>query len=156
MCQVSTIAEFRVVDFGMELCTLNAAILPLAQMDESTDFSVSSEDSVLVEIWRLDVTNEIDPSVLSWATKPKRMALVDRWPVRVGNEYETDEFSCAAMTLQAFEFVCVGLGCHLGFRQTSDEPRQGMFCLLRGKGLPHRSITAFYITQRQSIDTVGL
>jgi hypothetical protein len=111
----------------MERCTLNAAMLSLNQMDKFTEFSVSSEGSALVEIWGLDVKDEIDPGTLSWNTKPKRTALIDRWTVAPGNKYETKEFACGARTLQAFEFVCRGAGCHLGFRQTSDDPQQGTY-----------------------------
>jgi hypothetical protein len=117
---------FRIVDFGMERCTLNAAMLPLGQMDRFIDFSVSSGGSALVETWGLDIKDEIDPGTLSWNTKPTRTALVDRWTLEPGKKLETKEFACGARTLQAFEFVCVGVGCRLGFRQTSNEPRQGM------------------------------
>ncbi|KAK7042608.1 hypothetical protein R3P38DRAFT_2891393 [Favolaschia claudopus] len=137
---ISTIAQFRAIDWGMELCTLNAVIPGTTDLIEFMNFTITPSqgnlDSVMVEIWRVsgpETTQPLDTRTLSWKTKPKRKHVVGYWSLKPGTKLESEVFFCASNSLHTFEFLCVGDGCHLQFQQD-----------------PNDSRIAFYVTQRQS------
>ncbi|KAK6974371.1 hypothetical protein R3P38DRAFT_3133527 [Favolaschia claudopus] len=149
---ISTIAQFRAIDWGMELCTLNAVIPETTDLIQFMNFTITPSqdnlDSVMVEIWRVsgpEITQPLDASTLSWKTKPKRKHVVGYWSLKPGTKLESEVFFCASNSLHTFEFLCVGDGCHLQFQQDPNDSRIG-----RARSDYNRSLLCFYVTQRQS------
>ncbi|KAJ7263749.1 hypothetical protein C8J57DRAFT_1625973 [Mycena rebaudengoi] len=60
----STVAQFRVADFGMESCSLSITLPPLNE----TDGFVLNEPATL-DIWSWDVPKKMEMHKLSWATR---------------------------------------------------------------------------------------
>jgi len=137
---ISSIAQFRAIDWGMELCTLNV-VLPGADgiidfMNFTLSGSPSDPSAVMVEIWRVsspEIRHPIDAHTLSWRTRPQRKLKVGYWSLKPGVNLESEVFDCVSNSLHTFEFMCLGPNCHLQFQQD-----------------PNDSRIAFYITQRQS------
>ncbi|KAF7357609.1 hypothetical protein MSAN_01357300 [Mycena sanguinolenta] len=138
---ISTIAQFRAIDWGMERCTVNVVLPELSDMMDFMNFTVSGStvddpEAVMLEMWRVSspqITQAIDPRTLSWQTRPQRKLLVGYWTLKSGMSMESEVFECASNSLHTFEFACVGSKCYLEFQQDPNDPRIG-----------------FYITQRQS------
>ncbi|KAJ7696986.1 hypothetical protein B0H17DRAFT_842768, partial [Mycena rosella] len=122
---VSTIAQFRTLDFGLERCVATLAIPSPADVENLPDKRVSSSNEPCsLEIWSLDAPESIRPRILSWATRPRRLDLVTTIVVRPGHNLpDTPEFPCPARTALAFELSYSDSSCHLRFRQNKKSPR---------------------------------
>ncbi|KAJ6569447.1 hypothetical protein B0H19DRAFT_695083 [Mycena capillaripes] len=137
---ISTIAQFRAIDWGMEKCSLDVVLPEVTEMTDFMNFSMSGStgdsDWVTVEVWRVsspEITVAIDPQTLSWETKPPRKLLVGYWGLKPGVRMQSETFECSSNSLHTFEFLCLDPKCHLQFQQD-----------------PNDSQIGFYITQRQS------
>ncbi|KAE9400826.1 hypothetical protein BT96DRAFT_1018634 [Gymnopus androsaceus JB14] len=105
--QISTIAQSRVLDWGMENCSL--VITVPALNDTSLIVSESHIDSQLLDVWALESTNrKLNVRQISYKTKPSRQKLLGSLQVEFGNTYELQSWNCKAGTYQTFELVCSG------------------------------------------------
>ncbi|KAJ6498093.1 hypothetical protein C8R47DRAFT_318932 [Mycena vitilis] len=137
---ISTIAQFRAIDWGMESCSLDVTIPEAPEMTEFMNFSltgsIGAPEWVMVEVWRVsspEITEAIEPHTLSWETKPPRKLLVGYWSLKPGVRLQSETFECRSNSLHTFEFLCSDPKCHLKFQQD-----------------PNDSQIAFFVTQRQS------
>ncbi|KAJ7191610.1 hypothetical protein GGX14DRAFT_380957 [Mycena pura] len=125
--EVSTIAQFRMMDYGMERCVAKLEMpssTELAQLPEKR-FSLSGTPFPL-EIWALAAGDDIDPHKLSWSTRPlSTQLLLDVTIDRDVKTIESPEFACPSRTLLAFELRCGTPDCHLQFNQSNKAPRLG-------------------------------
>ncbi|KAJ7239570.1 hypothetical protein B0H12DRAFT_1326607 [Mycena haematopus] len=124
---VSTIAQFRTLDFGMERCV---ATLEIPSPDEMLDMpgkTISSSDAPFtLDVWTLDAEDRIDPHSLTWTTRPRRIDLLTTMVVHQGyNLLHSLPFPCLARTFLAFEIQCSA--CNLHFRQDKKPPRLAFF-----------------------------
>ncbi|KAJ7153220.1 hypothetical protein C8R46DRAFT_912454 [Mycena filopes] len=130
---VSTIAQFRTLDFRMERCV---AVLEIPSAADIRDFPnktvelLSDGPRVPLELWFLDAGEDIEPQTLSWARRPKRARLLSRMDVTHGAasqgvQLESPAFACPARTLATLEISCSTPGCRLWFRQDKKLPRLG-------------------------------
>ncbi|KAJ7124101.1 hypothetical protein C8R43DRAFT_1076087 [Mycena crocata] len=133
--EVSTIAQFRALDFGLEQCIATLEIpSPVAIQNKSGKSILSSNDGCALGIWYLDAPESIQLDALSWAVRPRRLNQLTTFIVHQGhNLLESPPFACMSRTLFAFELEYSSPGCYLYFRQDKRTPR-----------------LAFYITQHQS------
>ncbi|KAF9557472.1 hypothetical protein CPC08DRAFT_710368 [Agrocybe pediades] len=111
----STIAQFRVMDFGMEICTLAVTVPPRNETEDIiTGFEEALEGRGVVDIWILtEITTKVDPRKLSWANKPRVRKLLHSLPVRYGTSTETPKFSCPSLSYQTFEISCSVPKCNI-------------------------------------------
>ncbi|KAJ7430360.1 hypothetical protein B0H11DRAFT_2263585 [Mycena galericulata] len=133
--QVSTVAQFRTIDFKMERCVATLEIPSPADVQNLTSKRVSlSSQPFLLEIWTLDTTEDIPTRTLSYTTRPPRTSLLTTMVVDSGYTLRSSPpFPCPSRSLLTFEIGCSIPGCSLHFRQDTKSPR-----------------LAFYITQYPS------
>lgn len=116
---VHTIAQFRVLDFGMERCQLMFNISlpshlaaednPLVPFSRAFQSSASSPSfSVSIAVSRLAVDRVLDIRTLSWKTRPAKANVVGSYAVAEGSATYTGLFDCPSDSLQTFEFACDG------------------------------------------------
>lgn len=128
--QISTIAQFRVMDHGMEFCRLKMVVPSLLILENASRKKTvnMSDDTIEIEVWRLNAHGRLLPSRLSWSSRPERTTLQASWRVQMGETVGTAQFPCSSGSLQTFELACGRLPCNILFQQDNKEPRLGM-CL---------------------------
>ncbi|KAG1812211.1 uncharacterized protein BJ212DRAFT_1520413 [Suillus subaureus] len=90
---VSTIFQFRAIDWGMEICELHVALPPV---DRSTT----------LELYRLNATVPVDISTLSFNVRPPRVAkLGNIMPGKDSLDWHR-KLSCAMDDVLVFELAC--------------------------------------------------
>ncbi|KAK0209094.1 hypothetical protein DFS33DRAFT_1380576 [Desarmillaria ectypa] len=135
--EVSMILQFRIMDFGMERCTLMGVLPSAADLERSAkSVPVVSNEAAKLEVWFLDGNNvQLNAETLSYSNRPRRKALAGVWGATMNQRVQiSDTFECLSRSLLTFEFVCTEPGCYLHFKQDEDEP-----------------ITAAFISQASSI-----
>ncbi|KAJ8093880.1 hypothetical protein PM082_009747 [Marasmius tenuissimus] len=123
---LSTIFQFRAVDFGMEICELRVSI-PQQSSDNPAALVLPSS---ILEFYRLDQKHQLYSDTLSYSTRPRRHYLLARLHLEYGMEWG-HRFSCTMDELLIFELTCP-LGAHPGtcdvsWWQDRDSPSPGLF-----------------------------
>ncbi|KIJ63972.1 hypothetical protein HYDPIDRAFT_133255 [Hydnomerulius pinastri MD-312] len=123
---VSSVAQFRAVDFGYENCTLEFAMI--APGSDSMAESTRSQTSSLVDIWRLHTDQKLDVKTLSWDMRPPRSHRIGTVELEWGHVAILDKsFLCPWGTYQTFEISCAeGSNCDLDFWQDPKVPQLGL------------------------------
>ncbi|KAJ7456066.1 hypothetical protein FB451DRAFT_1407402 [Mycena latifolia] len=150
---ISTLAQFRTIDWGMETCVLTLAL----------NTSSLSASSTALEVYALDTFLPLDPRTLSWQTRPARtrrvgsLALTSSAEAASGQKeasaspsassvegdapaandrraegsvkLESPSFPCPARTPLTFEVVCSSPeeGCKMEFEQSNRDTQLGTF-----------------------------
>ncbi|THU78138.1 hypothetical protein K435DRAFT_737865 [Dendrothele bispora CBS 962.96] len=121
--QISTIVQFRVIDYGMEDCELVLKVPPNSQPNStkwvSTDFR--SEKVAQVDVWSLSTEVQLDFRSLSWTTRPKRSSHVGRLDGSTGNNQIISRFHCPWGSYHTFEFSCDTSDCGIDVTNFSKE-----------------------------------
>lgn len=127
--KTDTLVQFRVIDFGMEECSL---MLRLPGIDEHVEgpHSFSLRPSSQLEICQLDTTRALDTTKLTWRTRPKckqgeRLSIA----AETGRDVKVTQFPCAWGSYQTFEVSCASPGsadCQVDI-WTSQNQTWGMF-----------------------------
>ncbi|KAJ7484283.1 hypothetical protein FB451DRAFT_1028782 [Mycena latifolia] len=95
--RVSTIAQFRTIDWGMEDCELHLSLPTL-------NVSIASPPNVGVELYRLNQTYPLDLATLSYRSRPLRVAQVASIPLARGEgTLWHGRFGCPADSVLTFE-----------------------------------------------------
>ena len=119
MSQVSTVVEFRSIDYKMEHCELTVTTPPAS----ATNVTLGLGDNV-VDIWNVKSDYPLNAKVLTWNTRPARVSKVDSITVTHGMSY-THRFSCPSDTLHAFEFSSGGDATYVDWTQDHKKPAPG-------------------------------
>lgn len=127
--QVSTIVEFRTVDFRMENCKLLITIPPKLDTVSNavTRFAVKSES--ILHVWRVATrspTRPINPKTLTWRTRPIRIAQIGTFTFIPGANF-THHFSCQSDSLHVFEFAAGNEGTKVEWSQDHSDPPLGAY-----------------------------
>ncbi|KAH7912744.1 hypothetical protein BJ138DRAFT_1112041 [Hygrophoropsis aurantiaca] len=103
--EIATIASFRVLDFGMESCSLAIAV---AQKNQTTDFisGPRGDDTVTLDIWSLEVQGVPDLHNLSWKTRPQSRSFLGPLTVSYGAIHQTPQFPCNSQSYVTVEVSC--------------------------------------------------
>ncbi|PBK76489.1 hypothetical protein ARMSODRAFT_999055 [Armillaria solidipes] len=128
--EVSMILQFRVMDFGMEHCTLMGAIPSAADLERSAkSVPVVSSETAKIEVWFLDDNDvQLNAETLSYSKRPRRKALAGVWGATTDQRVQiSDTFECSSRSLLTFEFVCTEPECCMHFTQDEDEPIMAAF-----------------------------
>ncbi|KAI0329479.1 hypothetical protein GY45DRAFT_862645 [Cubamyces sp. BRFM 1775] len=102
-----TIAQFRVIDFGMEECSLVIRLPGDEDRIESKEPFLFNPLSVL-DVYQLDAPKPIDVRTLSYNTRPPTKRKLATVSPRAGEETSLlpSTFPCAWSTLHTFEIAC--------------------------------------------------
>jgi len=107
---ISTIVEFRSIDWGMEDCELHLS-LP------------SGDASSTVVLYQLNQTHTTDLATLSYETRPPRQAELGTFQPSVEGTAWQHRFACPTDTILTFELACSSTSeskCMLEWWQTRD------------------------------------
>jgi len=116
---ISTVAQFRVADFGMENCSLSITVPPLNETEDGI-----TEEPAMLDIWSLPLTKKLDMQKLSWATRPTGGTFFGSLPVSYGETHQLPGYRCLSGTYHTFEFklsTCSKPGCKIDIMGNGDE-----------------------------------
>ncbi|KAK7032901.1 hypothetical protein R3P38DRAFT_2919606 [Favolaschia claudopus] len=113
---MSTVAQFRVADFGMENCSMSITVPP---REESHDHI--QDEPATVEIWSYPLKKKLNMQKLSYATRPTGGTLLGSLPVAFGETYRLPGYHCLSGTYQTFEFKCSTPGCKIDVMGNGDK-----------------------------------
>ncbi|TFK50663.1 hypothetical protein OE88DRAFT_282959 [Heliocybe sulcata] len=100
---VSTVVQFRALDFGMEDCELSIA---LPSDVEGKNISLPRTGSTNdVDIWHLGGHDPIDAKKLSWSTRPDRVRKIATVDLQAGTLF-SQRFHCHQDSVHLLEIAC--------------------------------------------------
>ncbi|KAG1836220.1 hypothetical protein DFJ58DRAFT_735145 [Suillus subalutaceus] len=107
--EFESIAQFRVLDFGMENCSLSLTVPPR----NSTEDLLYSDlgDSVILDVWSLPARHKLDLYNLSWSKLPRPRVHIGYMNASYGNTYRMPSFQCKSQSYQTFAVSCSSPGC---------------------------------------------
>ncbi|KAG9221717.1 hypothetical protein CCMSSC00406_0005630 [Pleurotus cornucopiae] len=121
---ISTVVQFRAIDYGMERCELHLA---LPSLDSAL---LSGNQTMALSVHRLNTTIPLDVSTLSHTSKPIRMTKVGdvHLSSKLGEVWQRS-FSCKTEEVLSFELTCspetTTKGCHIEWWQNMKKPNPG-------------------------------
>ncbi|KAH9834556.1 uncharacterized protein C8Q71DRAFT_711052 [Rhodofomes roseus] len=149
--RVSTIVQFRAIDFGMERCELQLTTKP------QTSASISSKPFTL-EIFRLNSTIPLDARALTYKTRPPHVSKVAA--VQMNGAVDTHwhrSFGCASDEVLTFELACQPTlddgECRVEWWQNKSDPPTGKGSLNErwdGELTPFR-LAAIFVRQHATV-----
>ena len=105
---MSTIAQFRTLDWGMDNCTVEISLPPTT--NDATNLDMIRSPSTLA-VWLLDPSNELDIKRLSYSSKPDRVASLGRLTVSPGVSVTSPTFPCPRDAFPTVEVECESAEC---------------------------------------------
>ncbi|KAL4254119.1 hypothetical protein ABKN59_002439 [Abortiporus biennis] len=91
--EVSTIIQYRILDYGLEYHRLKFSLPTHAKAATSNKtFSLDHSGPNRIVVWELDVNTPLDTMKLSWKTKPRRKQLLWSFDAEEDSELESTEF----------------------------------------------------------------
>ncbi|KAF7348572.1 hypothetical protein MVEN_01374800 [Mycena venus] len=104
----STVAQFRILDFGMEHCVITLAV-PFQNLTAPTARFDLQQQSL--DVWLLKANGKLNFQELSWKTKPNRDHLLGHFSTTSGTTQELAGFPCVSGTYLTIELACQIPGC---------------------------------------------
>ncbi|KAF8155878.1 hypothetical protein B0H34DRAFT_675988 [Crassisporium funariophilum] len=113
---VSTITQFRAIDFGMESCEVKLRF----PANLTTRLAESAQKPFFISVYRLAEDKPLNTKSLSQSNAPNRLALVDNIQVIPGVAVDWhNTFNCPWDTVLSFELACFGTD-RPGFESTEE------------------------------------
>jgi hypothetical protein len=109
--QISTVVQFRILDYGMESCQLVLETPAYNGTDRDALIHSSDGEMAVLDVWALDAPKKLEFNTLTWNSKPKRATLFTQLYASYGLKHETSSFACSSASYQTFEVVCSN--CHI-------------------------------------------
>jgi hypothetical protein len=138
--KISTVAQFKVRDYGMEQCFLKIVLprnLSISPSNESPSEPrkrnwIMFTEAMNIEIWSLKTPHSenikksqwIDPRTLSSGNRPPREKKVAELSVFAGSEARSESFGCLRDSVLSFELACDD--CTLDVWQDKQKPPIGL------------------------------
>ncbi|VDB90021.1 unnamed protein product [Peniophora sp. CBMAI 1063] len=113
--EMSTIAQFRTLDWGMDNCTVEIVLPPITN-DVTTLNRIHAPSEIA--LWLLDPSSELDVKKLSFSTKPARVTSLGRLTVSPGVNVTSPTFTCPRDAFPTIEIECSGPMCDLDVLHT--------------------------------------
>jgi len=107
--EISTVLQFRTLDFGFERCSLAIRLPSLEERLPNPEPYVfrGMGDSLQVNVWALETTQRpLDAQTLSSNRRPVRRDLLATLDVQPGVQVQLPDFHCPSGTFHAFEVTC--------------------------------------------------
>ncbi|KAK0460965.1 uncharacterized protein EV420DRAFT_1267001 [Desarmillaria tabescens] len=115
--EISTIAQFRVLDFGMENCTIG-----IATPSHSAYTDTMSDDAVSLDVWSIPhATRKLNTKSVSYSSLPVTRSFLGRLLVSREGLSQTPAFSCMSGSYHTFEITCSEPGCSVDIVGTGDK-----------------------------------
>ncbi|KIJ64928.1 hypothetical protein HYDPIDRAFT_111615 [Hydnomerulius pinastri MD-312] len=125
---MSTIIQFRAVDWGMEICELHVGLPD------------SLGHSGMLALYRVNSTIPLDPDSLSYNTRPARIAKLTTLPLGNGPTHWHRQLHCAIDDVLTFELGCL----------SSSESSGDSDCAVEWVQIKE-SLPAIYLVQRSTV-----
>ncbi|KAF8662087.1 hypothetical protein AX16_001197 [Volvariella volvacea WC 439] len=103
---ISTIFQFRILDFGLEQCELQLSLPNSTQSPEHTQYLSLTRT---VNVLRLNAAVPLNERELSHRSKPRSIQSIG-WVALMSGVLWSYEFSCRTDEILTFELTCEGLG----------------------------------------------
>ncbi|PPR06250.1 hypothetical protein CVT24_000922 [Panaeolus cyanescens] len=112
---VHTIAQFNVLDYGMEKCALAVRLPNRGDVLPHQYTLPTSRDTVRLNICQLDAHRPLKERTLSWATKPACSRDLGVIEAKVGGEVEMQPFYCKSGDYLTYQISCAeeSFGCDI-------------------------------------------
>jgi hypothetical protein len=125
---VSSLAQFRIVDFGMERCHLELDLRHF--LIENANWAWPSPQ---LDVWKLDVPLDrfLQVRALSWNTRPERSQKLVSWSLKSDTVFSSGDLDCQWGTFPAFEFQCEAVGCVVSFWSNPSEAFPGTYSVIQ-------------------------
>lgn len=107
--KISTVTQFRVVDFGMESCSLAVSV---PQFNE-TDGQVMSAPTFTLYVHTLPIQEKLDLHAVSYSSLPTTKSLFAQLVLLEGSLVQTPIFPCRTLSYHTFFLACSSPDCHL-------------------------------------------
>ncbi|EMD39214.1 hypothetical protein CERSUDRAFT_134166, partial [Gelatoporia subvermispora B] len=128
--EVSTIMQFRHMDFKMEHCILKIA---LPQETETFNPMLKLHESSKVDVWMLDARGELSPrDSKTWKRAPDRRTRLTTLSFSGGENVTSQEFWCTSGEFTTVELACAltEQECEVDFWQNARVvPRAGVYII---------------------------
>ena len=130
--QVSTIVQFRAIDYGMGICELRLTIPPSLVHGENPGL-LDPLQSRPLSIYRLNSTKPLNAHTLSARSRPERVARVAEVLLQSEGDDESlvwhRKFVCEEEEILTFELACgtaaIGDACSVEWWQDRESPNPG-------------------------------
>ncbi|KAA1477474.1 hypothetical protein DENSPDRAFT_587780 [Dentipellis sp. KUC8613] len=137
--EVSSIAQFRAVDYGYERCSLHFAF------EGFTDTNGELTTNTTLNVWMLDAGHRLQPSSLSWQTRPRRKDFMGTVSLLPRTSVFMAEWECRWGEFFTFELACA---------QRDDQSDSG--CHVELWQNPRNNLLGIFLRQRSSLTGVAL
>jgi hypothetical protein len=119
---ISTVAQFRAIDFGMESCSLAVGVPPLNE----THGQVMFPPTFTLDVYTLPIQERLNLQAVSYSSLPPTKTLFARLALSEGIIVQTPKFPCRTLSYHTFLLACSHPDCRLDLiRTTYDE--SGLF-----------------------------
>ncbi|KAI0775093.1 hypothetical protein BD413DRAFT_472031 [Trametes elegans] len=115
--EVSTVVQFRNLDYAMERCVLN---MSLPSDTTAFDPAITVDEGCPVEVWMLENTPELAQDIAGpLSAAPARHELLTTVPFPTSGSRQSRAFRCPSGTFTTVEFACAlgGMPCRVDFWQ---------------------------------------
>ncbi|KAG2151244.1 uncharacterized protein EDB93DRAFT_1140204 [Suillus bovinus] len=118
--ELESIAQFWVLDFGMENCSLSLTVPPRNSTEDFLHTDLG--DSVILDVWSLPARHKLDLYNLSWSKLPRPRVHVGQMNASHGKTYRMPSFRCKSQSYQTFAVSCSSPGCLVNVTGKDMEP----------------------------------
>jgi hypothetical protein len=118
--QIFTLTEFRIIDWGMENCSLVLSI-PHQNM---TDTQVVIYGEASVEVSKLSIKKPLNRHTLSWNSRSPLGEHIATVPLSYGSHYSLPQFNCPSGSHFTFEISCCS--CHINVTHSGETEDGGL------------------------------
>ncbi|KAJ7573793.1 hypothetical protein C8J56DRAFT_1065714 [Mycena floridula] len=127
----STVAQFRILDFGMEKCVMKLA-LPFHNNNSGLGLSPErikkpSSRDFAIDVWSLRPDLNFDAQSLTWRTMPQRDKPVGSFWIADAQIQRLEAFPCRSGVYMTFEMVCAESDCDIDQVVTGDSDKMGVY-----------------------------
>ncbi|KAJ3927217.1 MAG: hypothetical protein NXY57DRAFT_926681 [Lentinula lateritia] len=110
--EISTIIQFRTIDYGMENCSLVLTVpmtLTGNSSFEAPDFD--KQKASQIHIWAVSQLSKLDSQNITWNTKPPLRTFLGQLDARMGFTATISNFPCKSGAYFTFELSCATVDC---------------------------------------------
>jgi len=118
---VSTILQFRAIDYGMEACELKISLPALDEAVGESSF-VISDLPITLRLSQLDAPFLLDPEAISYRTQPRLLRDIADVAIRDLPAAFNHNFTCAMEEVFTFKLGCGSAECHVELWQDHGNP----------------------------------
>ncbi|KAF8829607.1 hypothetical protein F5879DRAFT_977870 [Lentinula edodes] len=110
--EISTIIQFRTIDYGMENCSLVLAVPMTLTGNSSFEAPIFDEQKASqIHIWAVSQPSKLDSRNITWNTKPPLRTFLGQLDARMGLTTTISNFPCKSGAYFTFELSCATVDC---------------------------------------------